>query len=92
MARGMQRGSVGRKRGIRAERGEEAMHRSEVRELRACADCGAEISPARDRGYGLGGEAFLCFDCAIRRGGRWDEAHDRWDGEVDVAGLAVAGD
>jgi len=92
MARGMHLARGGRKRRIRAERGEEPMHRSEVLELRPCAACGAEMSPARDRGYSLAAEAFLCFDCAIRRGGRWDEAHDRWEGEVDVSGLAVPED
>jgi RNA polymerase-binding transcription factor DksA len=65
------------------------MHRSETFELRPCADCGSEISPARDRAYGFAADAFLCFDCAIRRGGRWDEAHDRWDELTDVAGLAL---
>ena len=82
-------GSKARERAVRAEQGEESMHRSETLELRPCALCGAEISPARDRGYCFATEAFLCFDCAIRRGGRWDEAQDRWDVEADVSGLAV---
>jgi len=65
------------------------MHRSETRELTRCADCSAELAPARDRGYACGEEAFLCFDCAIRRGGRWDEVHDRWEAEPDVGDLPV---
>jgi hypothetical protein len=66
---------------------ESAMHRSETLELTLCADCGAEFSPARDRGYGFGSRGFLCFDCALRRGGRWDETHDRWEAEADVRDL-----
>lgn len=54
------------------------MHRSETRELAACAACGAEISPGRDRAYSFGEEAMLCWACAVRRGGTYDEEHDRW--------------
>lgn len=53
------------------------MHRSETRELSDCADCGAETLPARDRAY-ASGEIVLCWACALRRGGSYDEEQDRW--------------
>lgn len=63
------------------------MHRSESRELANCADCGAEIAPARDRAWAGGGELFLCFACALRRGDSYDEAHDRWVTAPDARDL-----
>lgn len=65
------------------------MHRSETRELTWCADCGSELDPGRDRAYGFGPEAFLCYACAERRGGIYDEAHDRWLRDPDTGGLDV---
>jgi hypothetical protein len=64
------------------------MHRSEERNLARCADCRAEIDPGRDRGFGLGAGSALCFECALRRGGVWDETHDRWSEEPSLRGLA----
>jgi len=63
------------------------MHRSETRELSLCADCGAEILPARDRGFSLGGDLALCMACAVRRGGAYDEEYDRWVRVPDTADL-----
>lgn len=54
------------------------MHRSELPDLATCADCGAEISRTQGRGYLFAGERVLCFDCALRRGGSYDERSDRW--------------
>lgn len=54
------------------------MHRSETTEFVACAECGAEISPALERAYAFGEGAALCWACALRRGGTYDEAEDRW--------------
>ena len=65
------------------------MHRSETRQLATCAECGAEIAPATERGFALGSDAFLCFACAVRRGGRYDERLDRWEADPDVEGLAL---
>lgn len=53
------------------------MHRSETREIIDCADCGAAISRG-ERSYALGQETALCWECAVRRGGSYDEAGDRW--------------
>ena len=66
------------------------MHRSETRQLAVCADCGAEIAPASDRGFAMASDSFLCFECAIRRGGRYDERLDRWDTEPATEDLVRA--
>jgi hypothetical protein len=63
------------------------MHRSETRDLATCAECGAEIAPSRERGYSFGSNAVLCYACAIRRGGVYDERQDRWLRDADTRGL-----
>ena len=63
------------------------MHREESDELVACALCGATIAPASDRGYSFGENAVLCFQCAERRGGRYDSDEDRWTSEPSVGDL-----
>lgn len=64
------------------------MHRSESEELSTCVVCGAEVSIARDRAFAAGSRTVLCYDCATRRGGIYDEAQDRWLQEADLRGLA----
>jgi hypothetical protein len=76
----------------RGARKENAMHRSDTLESKSCAECGAVFYPSRDRGFAFGSDAALCFDCAVRRGGRWDELHDRWETDADVGDLAAAED
>ena len=63
------------------------MHRSEERRLTPCAECGTEIDAASERGFALGGGGALCHECAVRRGGRYDEVHDRWTEEPRLGGL-----
>jgi recombinational DNA repair protein (RecF pathway) len=63
------------------------MHRSEERQLTRCAECDTEIDPGRERGFGLGGGGALCYECALRRGGRYDEVQDRWVEEPQLGGL-----
>jgi hypothetical protein len=63
------------------------MHRSEERDLGSCVDCGAEITPASDRGYSFGTRGVLCMECALRRGGEYDSGDDRWVQSPDLAGL-----
>jgi hypothetical protein len=65
------------------------MHRSEERELGFCADCGAEVHESRDRAYALDAHRLLCFACATRRGGAYDEQHDLWVDVPDLGGLAA---
>ena len=54
------------------------MHRSETRELVECAVCRAEIHPSMDRAYAVTSRTALCFDCALLRGGRYDEERGVW--------------
>ena len=44
----------------------------------ACSDCGAGVAPSQDRLYAFGTDGVLCMECALRRGGAWDEGKDRW--------------
>jgi len=55
------------------------MQESESQELVSCAVCGAEISVAADRGFAFGSGGALCWECSLRRGGRYDSAHERWE-------------
>lgn len=64
------------------------MHRTEARDLACCSDCGAEIHMAQDRTYAFGAESVLCFACAIRRGGSYDEQHDVWQQAPELGDLA----
>ena len=54
------------------------MQESEAGQLVHCADCDDEIVSGRERSYEYSEEGEICFDCAIRRGGVYDEPHDRW--------------
>lgn len=63
------------------------MHGKESRELERCLECGATVAPATDRAFAISDEAVLCFACAERRGGRFDEARDGWIVPPDLSGL-----
>ncbi len=63
------------------------MHRSEERQLATCADCGARFDAVSDRGFGIDAESALCWTCALRRGGTWDEEREQWSTEPGVADL-----
>jgi hypothetical protein len=63
------------------------MHESETQGLVDCVDCGATISLGSDRGYAFGTVHVLCFQCAKRRGGRYDETLDDWSSAPDTADL-----
>lgn len=54
------------------------MHRTEQEELMDCIDCGATVAPGADRAFAITDEMVLCHACATRRGGQYDEMHDRW--------------
>ena len=47
-------------------------------ELVRCLGCGADIVPREHRGCAISWDGFLCWECAVRRGGVWDESYDRW--------------
>lgn len=65
------------------------MHRSESAQLATCVECCEEIWPERDRSYLVIGEDALCFACAVRRGGAYDELEDRWTKPPSVEGLRL---
>ena len=67
------------------------MHESEVDSLVQCADCGAEIRVSVDRGFVAEPDTVLCYDCAERRGGAWDEERAIWSGAPDLIGLHPPG-
>jgi len=57
-------------------------------EMESCVECRAALSPPLDRSYAVGPKAFLCWDCALRRGGHYDLLQDRWSSPPDLSGLA----
>ena len=63
------------------------MHRSEASALLTCSDCGVEVRAGADRLFAFGARGILCFDCALRRGGRYDETHDLWSAEPRIDDL-----
>jgi hypothetical protein len=65
-------------------------HREEWDEQANCAECGALISRAAERGFAFGEAEVLCFTCAERRGGRYDADQDRWTLPPSLAGLPVS--
>jgi hypothetical protein len=64
------------------------MHREEADLLVTCLDCGAELAPGSDRDFEFGTAGTLCWACAERRGGTYDEHESRWSESPDVADLA----
>ena len=63
------------------------MHRSESDELLSCIACGAVIDP-RERVYGFGADAVLCFPCGVQRGGAYEAAQGRWTHNPNVSDVA----
>ena len=53
------------------------MHVQEDAGLEECAHCGATLDPEVDRACTIGDEV-LCFSCAVREGGVYDEARAQW--------------
>jgi hypothetical protein len=54
------------------------MATDETFDMFGCSDCGGTVAPAQDRVYAFGTDGVLCMECALRRGGAWDEGRDRW--------------
>jgi hypothetical protein len=50
----------------------------EWNELADCVECGATIRPATERAFTIDDGVFLCFDCAVERGGVYDGNDERW--------------
>ena len=66
------------------------MHRSEVEVATRCSGCGTEVQAVADRAFSFGTRGALCFDCALARGGRYDEARDGWVEEPSLEGIENA--
>ena len=64
------------------------MHRSELERMETCAACGRTVTEGVDRGYDFGTRGVLCWECAMERGGAYDESGDRWTQAPRVADLA----
>jgi hypothetical protein len=63
------------------------MRQDELEEQTACAECGALIASSTGRGFPFGSDGLLCWECARRRGGSYDERQDRWTVPPDVSDL-----
>lgn len=61
--------------------------RSDEGVIAVCAACGTELEPETERGFRIGDSAALCFECAVERGGTYDETQDRWLEPPDLEGL-----
>jgi len=68
------------------------MHRSETQLAGPCSDCGTAIRPTEERTFRFGARGVLCCDCALRRGGSYDETRDRWTEEPRTDDLGRAFD
>lgn len=64
------------------------MHRSESDQAVPCAVCARPVYPGADRGYEIGPTRSLCWQCAVDRGGAYDESSDRWTVAPNVGDLA----
>ena len=63
------------------------MHTDEFEELTECVSCGAAITPAKDRAFESAPRTFLCWECAIERGGVYDDTDDTWTTPPNVQNL-----
>lgn len=63
------------------------MNQNEWAEGTGCSECGAQLSPERNRAFACSPETYLCFACAEARGGVYDAQQDRWIVPPDAAGL-----
>lgn len=65
------------------------MHRSEEPEHEPCVSCGRDVTAGTDRAYVVTDEEVLCFDCAVRLGGSWDEITGTWVHVPDLRGVPI---
>lgn len=63
------------------------MHTEEWNDVVDCYECGATIAPDTDRVFALSEDAFLCFACAVARGGVYDAKEERWTVPPSAAGV-----
>ena len=65
------------------------MENEDFEEPIACSDCRGLFGDT-DPSFRFGRSVALCLDCAIRRGGAYDPARDRWERWPDVEELRHA--
>jgi hypothetical protein len=70
----------------RRQEGRRVKH-CELGERVDCALCGSEVTLGRDRGYAFAENAVLCFECAVCRGGVFDDAACSWQKVPSLCGL-----
>ncbi len=54
------------------------VHDPEASTVAICSQCGDEISPELERGFLVGPDEILCFECAVARGAVYDEVSEAW--------------
>ena len=64
------------------------MHEQEAEALDRCDECGALVDVSVGRSFAFGEDGLICWQCAERRGGEFDESEDRWVTVPDLSGLA----
>jgi hypothetical protein len=52
-----------------------------------CAACGALVVEGLSPSYNFGMGEVLCWECAIRRGGKYDAEHDTWSEAPNTSDL-----
>jgi hypothetical protein len=65
------------------------MHHPEQPEHEPCVTCGRDVAMGTDRTYVVTDDEVLCFDCAVRLGGSWDEITGTWLQVPDVRGTPL---
>lgn len=63
------------------------MHRSELETSGQCSSCGCEVRGNIERGFAFGSRGLLCQECAIERGGSYDERLGTWVDEPRIDDL-----
>lgn len=63
------------------------MHEEESLSLDRCTECDAVVDRDVDRAFAFGEDGLLCWQCAERRGGVYDEPDDHWVTLPDLSGL-----
>jgi hypothetical protein len=58
-----------------------------IGELEVCWDCKTTISWMANRAFTFGADGVLCWSCAVRRGGIYEAAHDRWTRAPEIGDL-----
>ena len=61
------------------------MEEEEAGEPPICADCGEPTELDSSLSFATSDGKVLCFNCAIRRGGKYDDERDRWEVAFDGA-------